>query len=104
MNRMAGGNLVDESTPAAIAKAIKHVNQTPGLRIKPGIEALWALYRAPGHTLPRQMIEKEFGAFDLHFGWFCRRVAEELGAENPDTIEREIRDEYSVDSYSGNAT
>lgn len=77
---------VDLSTPASIAAAIKLVNQTPGLRIKPGIDALWALYTAPHHTLPRQKLEQDFGAFDLHFGWFCRRVAEKLGVNNPDTL------------------
>lgn len=78
--------IVDKSTTAEVTAAIKRVNQTPGLRIKPGTEALWALYKAPNHTLPRQVIDSTFGAFDLHFGWFCRRVAEELGVEEPDTL------------------
>jgi hypothetical protein len=26
------------------------------------------------------------GVLDLHFGWFCRRVAEELGVEEPDAL------------------
>ena len=34
----------------------------------------------------RSEIERSFGAFDLHFGWFCRRVAEELGASDPDVL------------------
>jgi hypothetical protein len=34
----------------------------------------------------RSVIESKYGAFDLHFGWFCRRVAEELGANNPDVL------------------
>jgi hypothetical protein len=36
--------------------------------------------------MARSLIEKQYGAFDLHFGWFCRRVAEELGANNPDVL------------------
>jgi hypothetical protein len=78
--------IVDASEPAAIAKAIKLVNQTPGLRIRTGAEALWRIFKAPGHTLARSELEKEFGALDLHFGWFCRRVAEELGVDDPDTF------------------
>jgi hypothetical protein len=78
--------IVDASEPESIAKAIRMVNATPGLRIQPGIEALWAIYNAPDHAMTRSSIEKEFGAFDLHFGWFCRRVAEELGANNPDVL------------------
>jgi hypothetical protein len=78
--------LIDSSEPAAIARAIKKVNQTPGLRIKPGADALWRLLKAPEHALSRSDLEKEFGALDLHFGWFCRRVAEELGVSNPDTF------------------
>jgi hypothetical protein len=36
--------------------------------------------------MTRSSIEKEYGAFDLRFGWFCRRAAEELGANNPDVL------------------
>jgi hypothetical protein len=78
--------IIDTSAPEAIAKAIQEVNRTPGLRIEPGIKALWALYRAPGHQLARSELEKSFGALDLHFGWFCRRVAERLGANEPDAF------------------
>ena len=78
--------VVDTSNPKLIARAIRKVNATPGLRIQPGIDALWALYNAPDHAMTRSSIEQEFGAFDLHFGWFCRRVAEELGADNPDVL------------------
>jgi hypothetical protein len=34
----------------------------------------------------RSAIEKNYGAFDLHFGWFCCRVAEELGAKERDAL------------------
>ncbi|WP_202620598.1 hypothetical protein [Methylocystis heyeri] len=78
--------IVDTSAPDLIVKAIKRVNSTPGLRIQPGIEALWALYQAPEHSMLRSDIERQFGAFDLHFGWFCRRVAEELGADQLDVL------------------
>jgi hypothetical protein len=78
--------VVDSSSPAAIIEAIKKVNRTPGLRIQPGIEALWAIFKAPNHTMLRSDLESQFGAFDLHFGWFCRRVAEELGAKDPDVL------------------
>jgi hypothetical protein len=80
MDKAAG---VDAASPDAIARAIKRVNQTPGFRIKPGAGALWALFNAPDHTLSRVALKKEFGALDLHFGWFCRRVAEELGIDDP---------------------
>jgi hypothetical protein len=78
--------IVDASDPKAIVAAIKTVNQTPGLRIEPGARALFRLFQAPGHTLTRPELEKEFGALDLHFGWFCRRVAEELGEIDPDSF------------------
>jgi hypothetical protein len=78
--------IVDASTPEAIAVAIKKVNSTPSLRIRTGAEALWKIFNAPNHSLPRRELEKQFGALDLHFGWFCRRVAEELGANSPDAF------------------
>jgi hypothetical protein len=78
--------VVDSSPPEVIARAIKKVNQTPGLRIRTGTEALWKLFKAPGHALPRSEMEESFGALDLHFGWFCRRVAEELGANAPNAL------------------
>ena len=87
-------SVVDASDPRRIAAAIKKVKQTPGLRIRTGSETLWRVYQSPGHTLSRAELEKDFGALDLHFGWFCRRVAEELGAEDPDTF-------ALVDSTSG---
>jgi hypothetical protein len=77
--------IVDSSSPAQIAKAIVKVNQTPGLR-RIGIDVLWKLYYAPNHTLTRAELEKEFGLLENHFGLFCRRVAEELGANDPDAL------------------
>jgi hypothetical protein len=78
--------IVDTSDPESIVRAIQKIKTTPGLRIKPGFDALRALYNAPGHTMIRSAIEKEYGAFDLHFGWFCRRAAEELGDSDPDAL------------------
>jgi hypothetical protein len=77
--------IVDSSSPAQIAKAIVKVNQTPGLR-RTGIDVLWKLYYAPNHTLTRAELEKEFGLLEKHFGLFCRRVTEELGADDPDAL------------------
>jgi hypothetical protein len=75
---------VDSSSPKQIADAIKTVNQTPSLRNQVGATILWDLYDAPNHTLSRAEIEAKHGdVLDLHFGWYCRRVAEELGDENP---------------------
>jgi len=76
-------DVVDDSSPATIRAAIRRVNQTPGLRIRPGTRALWRIFKAPGHSLSLAELEPEFKALALHFGWFCRRVAEELGEENP---------------------
>jgi hypothetical protein len=76
--------VVDFASPEAVAAAIKKVNQTPGLRIEPGINALWTIHKAG--QIRRKDLEKQYGAFDLHFGWFCRRVAEELGANDPDAL------------------
>jgi hypothetical protein len=45
---------------------------------------LWALYYAPRNTLPRVRLEREFGLLADHFGAYARRVAEELGGEEPD--------------------
>ncbi len=81
-----GITVVDSSSPIAIAEAIKRVNRTPGLRIQPGIDALWMIFKAPHNTIKRAALEAKLGALDLHFGWFCRRVAEELGVNNPDAL------------------
>ena len=43
-------------------------------------------YPAPNHTLTRAKLEKEFGLLENHFGLFCRRVTEELGADDPDAL------------------
>jgi hypothetical protein len=77
-------NKVDASSPKQIADAIKTVNQTLELRSKVGITILWDLFDAPNHTLTRTDIEAKHGdVLDLHFGWFCQRVAGELGDANP---------------------
>lgn len=78
--------IVDASPPDRIAAAIDKINTTPGLRIRPGYEALWSIHDAPDHSVLRSAMVAKYGAFDLHFGWFCRRVAEELGAANPDAL------------------
>src|ERR1700730_9792615 len=82
----ADQTIVDGNSFALISRAIQKVNQAPGPRFRIGANALWKLYQAPNHTLARADLEREFGALDLHFGWFCRRVAEELGANNPDAL------------------
>jgi hypothetical protein len=51
-----------------------------------GLDALWKLYHAPHHTLTKGEIEREFGLLEDHFGLYCRRVAEELGANDPDPL------------------
>jgi hypothetical protein len=76
---------VDASSPAQIAKAIVKVNQALGLR-HIGLDTLWKLYYAPNHTLMRAELEIEFGVLEDHFGLYCRRVAEALGANDPDAL------------------
>jgi hypothetical protein len=77
--------IVDASSPAQIAMAIIKVNQSPELR-NAGLDALWKLYYAPEHSLARSELEREFGVLEDHFGLYCRRVAEELGAKHLDTL------------------
>jgi hypothetical protein len=76
-------NIIDNSSPEAIWAAIQKVNQTRGLRDRTGIEALWRVFRAPHYSMPYEQLVAQFGAPNLHFGWFCRRVAEELGVNDP---------------------
>jgi hypothetical protein len=78
-------NIIDSSSPAEIAGSIVRVNKALDLR-HPGLNALWKLYYAPRHTLLRAELEKEFGVLEDHFGVYCRRVAEELGAKGPDAL------------------
>ena len=77
--------IVDASSPDQIAKAIVTVNQALGLR-QIGLDALWKLYYAPNHTMTRAELEIRFGLLEDHFGLYCRRVAEELGANDPDAL------------------
>src|SRR3984893_15072760 len=78
--------IVDASSPDQIAKAIVTVNQALGLR-QIGLDALWKLYYAPDHTMTRAELEIKFGLLEDHFGLYCRRVAEELGADDaPDAL------------------
>jgi hypothetical protein len=77
---------VDASSPDQIAKAIVRANQSPGPHIRTGLNAMWKLYYAPNHTLMRAELEIEFGVLENHFGLYCRRVAEELGANDPDAF------------------
>ncbi|HJU18490.1 MAG TPA: hypothetical protein VJ770_18725 [Stellaceae bacterium] len=76
-------DIVDACSSEEIKAAIKIVNRTLGLRSKVGLEALWLLFKAPKHTLSHQELADRFKAPGWHFGWFCRRIAEELGDENP---------------------
>jgi hypothetical protein len=76
-------NIIDNSSPEAIWAAMQKVNQTRGLRDRTGIEALWRVFRAPHYSMPYEQLVAQFGAPNLHFGWFCRRVAEELGVNDP---------------------
>ncbi len=78
--------VVDTATPDAIAAAIQKVQRTPELRSKHGITALWKVYNAPEHRIRRTDLAEQIGGVDLHFGWFCRRVAEELGDAAPDAL------------------
>jgi hypothetical protein len=89
--------IVDASSPAQIAKAIVTVNQTLGLR-HIGLDALWKLYYAPNHTMTRAELEIRFGLLEDHFGLYCRRVAEELGANDPDALAlvNSSQDEHGV--------
>lgn len=80
---MKSSDIVDRASIKDITAAIKKVNATPGLRITTGMQALVRIYQSPGHTISRKALEEEFGAMDLHFGWFCRRVAELLGDRDP---------------------
>jgi hypothetical protein len=77
--------IVDASSPAQIARAIVKVNKTFGLH-RAGMDVLWKLYYAANHTLTCAELEREFGLLEDHFGLFCRRVAEELGANGPDAF------------------
>ena len=61
-------------------------NQSPGPHIRTGLNAMWKLYYAPNHALMRAELEIEFGVLENHFGLYCRRVAEELGANDPDAL------------------
>jgi hypothetical protein len=71
-------SIIDNSSAAAIKAAIRKVNQTPELRDRAGMEALWRLFKAPNHSMPHDELVTEFGTPNLHFGWLCRRVAERL--------------------------
>jgi hypothetical protein len=89
---------VDASSPAQIAKAIVKVNQAVGLR-HIGLDTLWKLYYASNHTLMRAELEIKFGVLEDHFGLYCRRVAEELGANDPDALAlvNSSRDEHGYE-------
>jgi hypothetical protein len=76
---------VETSSPAQIARAIVKVNKAPG-PTRAGLDVLWKLYYAANHTLTRAELEQEFGVLEDHFGLFCRCVAVELGADDPDSL------------------
>ena len=78
--------IVDTSSPLAIHAAIRSVNSDPQRRSRYGLDVLWRLYKAPDHSLLRSAIDTRDGVLNLHFGWFCKRVAEELGDKNPDAL------------------
>ena len=77
--------IVDASSPAQIARAIVKVNKTFGLH-RAGMDVLWKLYYVANHTLTCAELEREFGLLEDHFGLYCRRVAEELGATGVDAL------------------
>jgi hypothetical protein len=83
---MKSSDIVNRASIEDITSAIKKVNSTPGLRITTGMQALVRVYQSPRHAISRKALEDEFGAMDLHFGWFCRRVAELLGDRDPSPL------------------
>src|ERR1700724_1744276 len=76
---------IDLRSPAHIAEAIVKVNKTFGLH-RTGMNVLWKLYYAPNHALTRAELQKEFGLLEDHFGLFCRRVTQVLGADDSDAL------------------
>jgi hypothetical protein len=78
-------SVVDASSTIDLAKAIVEVNRSPELR-QAGLAALWCLYYAPNHTSTRVKLERDFGLLEDHFGVYARRVAEKLGAGEPDSL------------------
>jgi hypothetical protein len=76
-------SIVDNRSPDEVWEAIHYVNTTPGLRIEPGYSALLDLFGSQNHSLPVKKLAEKYGMFNAHFGWFCRRVAERLGDEEP---------------------
>lgn len=74
---------VDNSSPEVIRAAIHKVRVTPGLRIKPGWEALLDIFKAQHHTLAYDCLRTKYGMLSGHFGWFGKRVANELGDFDP---------------------
>ena len=77
---------VDSASPERIRTAIRVVNQTPGLGIRTGSAALWALFDAPQHAMLRMELEARFGALDRDFGCFCSCVAQQLGDAKPEPL------------------
>ena len=61
------------------------MNKGPELRAA-GLGALWRLYYAPQNIVLRADLERDFGLLEDYFGLYRRRVAEELGADDPDAF------------------
>lgn len=78
--------VVDESTPKAINVAIQNVMKVPLSRSPYGHKALLKLYEAPDHSMLDSEMENRPGVLNVNFGWFCKCVAKELGAANPEVF------------------
>ena len=77
-------DVVDSSSPDKIGKAIKKVNDTPGLRSKPGLAALQYIFVAPKHQVGFNELRKNMqSTLEAHFGHYCKRVAELIGDDKP---------------------
>jgi hypothetical protein len=62
------------------------VQRDPQKRSHYGIAALWKLFNSSSHSALRTEMDSNQGRLNLHFGWFCRRVAEELDEVEPSAL------------------
>lgn len=77
-------SVVDLATPEQVAAALKAVNKDTNRRSTHGMQVLWELYGAPGYRMATRDLEAKYGGINTNFGWLCKRVAEELGSQEPD--------------------
>ncbi|MFP3944668.1 MAG: hypothetical protein ACLFWF_12280 [Alphaproteobacteria bacterium] len=76
---------IDQASPRELCDALLSAQPGKGYqRSNEGLKILLDLYRADDNRLPYDQADGGRNTLEAHFGWVCRRTAEQLGDQSPE--------------------